>query len=349
MKASLAIFLLIALSSLSLSTADDSENNINGKIKTERYNCTDKGPLICENIQVFLVDTSTTIHSDNFEMTSVDRNEAVQGFYISQCNLENYHICAFQKNEKIKFLPINFWNKFPNLVVILAEVQMISRIRRENFMNLSKLRALGLSKNEIAHIEQGSFDDLTELKELSLSNNKLGKLNESTFRNLKNLKSLRLRSNGFTTLSPKLFENLMELKDLDISANSLEPLDENLFKSLVKIEEIRIEHCDLLSLPEKLFNNLHELKTLKADHNELTTLPLNLFANNINLVYVSLDFNKITKLSYQVFENLSNLAYLTLRQNTCIDRYYGHIWVSEFINEREKQQMKEELDTQCPN
>ncbi|KAG5669789.1 hypothetical protein PVAND_000082 [Polypedilum vanderplanki] len=328
-------------------TSIASESVINGELANERYNCTWDKRLICENILAYLVDDkSTIIDSEDFEMT-VDRNEYVEGFYFSQCTMENYHICAFQKNHKIKFLPIKISDKFPNFVVIFAEVKSFLKIRKDSFQNLNKLRKLALAKNNIETIETGSFDDLVELKTLTLSQNKIKNADENIFKNLVNLEESSIDNNEISVLNPKLFENLRKLKELDISANKLDSIHENLFKNLVNLETLEIQNCDLRSLPETIFENLPELKTLTASKNQLKTLPENLFKNNQN--FISLDFsrNKIQKLSYKTFENLPNIKYIALKGNECINADFGQWFKAELINDYQKNQLKNELNEKC--
>lgn len=97
---------------------------------------------------------AATIDSEGFTITT-PANESVDFFN------------AFL-NKKMQFLPENFAEKFPNLVVMWAPQCSIKKISKKNFQNLHKLRGIGLGDNRIEKIASDTFDGLVSLTHLFL-------------------------------------------------------------------------------------------------------------------------------------------------------------------------------------
>lgn len=102
-----------------------------------------------------LMDQSTSINTSRFTISSAP-DDSVGGL-------------NFVGNRKISYLPISIDKVFPNLIIINARACSIKLIMRANFINLSKLKALSLSYNQIEKIETKTFFGLTSLKYLDLS------------------------------------------------------------------------------------------------------------------------------------------------------------------------------------
>lgn len=71
-------------------------------------------------------------------------------------------------NKKIKFLPVDVPNTYPELQIYSALNCSIRTISKENFKGMSKLVILWLSYNRIEKINSNTFEDLTSMTELYL-------------------------------------------------------------------------------------------------------------------------------------------------------------------------------------
>lgn len=74
----------------------------------------------------------------------------------------------FANNEKIFYLPVLVYKKFPNLLRLNAINCSVREVRRENFERLNKLFAVNLSKNFIETIADDTFEHLSKLQEIDL-------------------------------------------------------------------------------------------------------------------------------------------------------------------------------------
>lgn len=102
---------------------------------------------------------NSTIDSNGFEIASL-RDESVEGLTLSH-------------NKMIRFLPEKIFEKFPNLLIYIANNCSLSRILKNNFKGLEKLKILSLSSNQIEIINSDTFEDLSSLEVLGLRKEKL--------------------------------------------------------------------------------------------------------------------------------------------------------------------------------
>lgn len=85
-------------------------------------------------------------------------------------NDETVYVIWFSSNGKIKYLPIQVSNSFPNLEIYNAENCTISEISKENFENLHNLQTLNLAGNQIEVVPDDAFEDLSILDRIDLGN-----------------------------------------------------------------------------------------------------------------------------------------------------------------------------------
>ena len=83
-----------------------------------------------------------------------------------------------------------------------------------------------------------AFTGLSELRALSLSRNELAELPESVFSDLSSLENLWLYRNRLTDLPAGLFSGLSALRTLSLSGNHLDSLPDGLFSDLVALEQL---------------------------------------------------------------------------------------------------------------
>lgn len=79
------------------------------------------------------------------------------------------HAVVFELNNKIEFLPIDVYEKFPNLEVYLSKEAAVKEISALNFGRLSNLKLLDLESNQIEFIPDDCFQGLFKLHQIYLS------------------------------------------------------------------------------------------------------------------------------------------------------------------------------------
>lgn len=151
-----------------------------------------------DNIKTCYMQRATSINSEDFRISPKD--ETMQGIWLDL-------------NKKIEFLPVGVSETFPNLLGISALSCSLKSLSKENFKNLTRLKAIWLGSNQITVISSDTFEDLIALQQLRLrkkrnfwcwnfSNfhrsdyNKIKSLNGRAFAGLNNLEDVWLEGNG---------------------------------------------------------------------------------------------------------------------------------------------------------
>ncbi|XP_068245091.1 toll-like receptor Tollo [Palaemon carinicauda] len=201
--------------------------------------------------------------------------------------------------------------------------------------NLSFLKIMDISKNEIVSIQPFLFRDLRNLEHLDISVNKMSGLSEGSFNGLSNLQTLNLSSNYIRTLSDGSFNGIPKIRELIISKNELNDIN-GIFAGLEHLEvldlaENNIKMFDYAFIPRLLmklilkrnriqklgnFFKVHGILTLEvidASHNAIQKLTEVSLPNTIREVI--LHNNEISVILPNTFRDKSALQVLDIRMN----------------------------------
>ncbi|XP_067361808.1 toll-like receptor 3 [Channa argus] len=123
---------------------------------------------------------------------------------------------------------------------------LLNKINREDFGNLSNLRILDLHSNLISHVNDESFIHLGTLTLLDMAFNKLTNLTANLFQGLSNLTRLDLTGNNIWFIQSSAFRFLTSLQTVI--------LDENKLQQITDIQPIlQLPHLQELSIVENQF------------------------------------------------------------------------------------------------
>ena len=177
---------------------------------------------------------------------------------------------------------------------------------------LSNLKLLDMSGNNITEIDGNLLKGLSSLVELDLSKNKI-KFIPNSIQFLVFLEVLKFSNNQLLEI-PEELGCLTRLKKLFLNENSLQFLPKNIFSKMIGLEEIyiyknRLENiCDTSS---SIFDNMKHLKFLDIHSNYLTIF--NIFTEMPILDSLLLSYNQISKI--KGLDQCSNLTNLDLNNN----------------------------------
>ena len=157
-------------------------------------------------------------------------------------------------------------------------------------------------------------------------------VHEEHFKGLHKLKHLNLGRNEIESINGDSFKDLKELGFLGLSHNKIKTIDPNLLQSLEALRSFGIDYNQIEFLDEQIFDNLRNLKSIRLDYNKLSTIPADLFKNNLKLELIWLNENKIQTISSTMFDHLKNLTSLGLRNNDCVNDFYGSKQFNEMKN-----------------
>ncbi|KAF2903356.1 hypothetical protein ILUMI_02823 [Ignelater luminosus] len=159
---------------------------------------------------------------------------------------------------------------FPYLFHLGLTHCVIPNLLNVSFSGLERLQSLDLSRSELKHLPDPEIAfNLTSLKALDLSNNEIRVIESSPFRTLTSLEVLNLSANVIDTLAENSFSGLSKLQCLDISSNKLVTLHSDAFIPLNTLQHLNLSNNLLEVLDESCLSSLQRLQQLDVSWNRL--------------------------------------------------------------------------------
>ena len=202
-----------------------------------------------------------------------------------------------------------------DVVWIVIESNLITKIQANLFHQLSQCTILSLRDNQIDAVEAGAFNGLVNLINLDLSNNQLKQLDANMFTDLKNCTYLHLDDNLIQEIEPGSFNGLSNLEQLDLCNNKLIILKADMFQGLVALESLNLCHNGIFLIDDNTFAHMKKLQSLSLHHNDLTTLSPGTFSGLESLETLNLEGNHLTSLPGDLFNDQPRPLRLNLYNN----------------------------------
>lgn len=295
------------------------------------------GPLLPPQVakQIVTYSKLKTLCLTNNELEDLNdflSNKSVESIFLTQ--------------NRFKALPINFFERFPQLKTLYLDCNFIETIpslqaERLTMLTLSlnniktldtsnycfpQLRALDLSKNQIEKIPKDFSKRFPKLNSLNLNYNLITDIPENDSENEvfpKTLKDIKITNNliekvpnSITSLPILAFLNLHrnKLKEIPKLPETIVTLNvsRNMIEkfeeqSLPNLKELIIYSNELTSFPVEI--KTEKIETLKAHHNHFTDFDITSLSNTITLIDIS--FNKIERIPNDFFNVFSNIQEFT--------------------------------------
>ncbi|KAM4617663.1 leucine-rich repeat and fibronectin type-III domain-containing protein 4 isoform 1-T2 [Discoglossus pictus] len=177
-------------------------------------------------------------------------------------------LCA---NKGLLYVPPNIDRRTVELR--LAD-NFIRMVEQEDFLNMTGLVDLTLSRNTLDNIKPYAFGDLESLRSLHLDGNRLTVIHEEALRGMLNLQHLIINNNQLITIPVATFDDfLLSLEDLDLSYNNLITVPWEAIQNMVSLHTLNLDHNLIDFVMEGTFSELYKLSRLDMTSNRLHTLP----------------------------------------------------------------------------
>ncbi|XP_063992032.1 protein artichoke-like [Diachasmimorpha longicaudata] len=212
-----------------------------------------------------------------------------------------------------------FLSNLKSLNYLDISTNVISKIPRGVFQNLTDLRVLNVANNLLEYIPD--LCSMRNLENLNFSRNELHDIPVQTFCNSSILKSIDVSENDISEIIWDVFNRLSSLTTLDLSWNSINNItlqsDHRVSTGLSKLEYLDLSNNHLRSIPEEAFQNLANLSSLKLDNNEMTDIPNLCHFKKLETLHFRL--NDINKIEQNAFCNLPNLKHIDIAYNKIVE------------------------------
>lgn len=192
----------------------------------------------------------------------------------------------------------------------------ISGTLPSSLSDLSQLRLIALSNNEMSGTIPKSWSTMNNLQYLFLDDNRLsGSLD--VLQNMTNLTNVYLQGNKFTgTIDYSFFSRLTSLVQLDISNNTFRGTLPSHFFSFSELEVLDMSRNQLTGdLPsESMTLTKSKLQHLALNFNNITG-PIPNTIKLPNITHLDLSSNQLTRTIPSALGEMANLTYLFLGRN----------------------------------
>jgi len=184
------------------------------------------------------------------------------------CAIILRNIIDFIENEKYKNdqdeqLIVRMIDKLTFIKELNFFKQYLStKIGNNLLCNLSELKKLTFSYNNIEIFQDRCFANQNKLIHLNLSSNKIKKISSETFFGLKSLTTLSIGLNRISEIEDDCFKHLNNLESLSLSFNQIVKINKNTFSKLDQLIDLRLNFNKINEIHDDSFNNLTNLKNL---------------------------------------------------------------------------------------
>ena len=216
-----------------------------------------------------------------------------------------------------EFVNVNLFGFQKNLTFLNLSNNLVLKLEKGFFQNLTRLEKLDLSSNYLDSFgDEDIFIGLKSLTVLNLSSNYIKALSKTFLKNLFSLKNLNLRNNGLKYMEAFAFKDLKQLDELNLESNKLNSIPEtDTFAYLSKLKQLNLNSNNFKSINETLKANLKHLISLESllmANNYIEYLNGNDFEFNPGLKTIDLNFNQIKFIHLETFSKLKSLSSLFL-------------------------------------
>lgn len=185
----------------------------------------------------------------------------------------------------------------------------IIEIPKNTFPKLYELHTIDLSHNNLTNIFNGVFQTLFSLRSLNLSSNQMGEIKAATFGTLPTLLEMHLDRNGLRAVARGAFTKLSSLRSLTVAHNELP----RIFDIPISLNALYMRDNRVTDIPIRTWPVMNSLLDLDLRDNALgDRLNGDSFSGLITLRYLKLSNNNITIIPRDAFTILSTLQYLYL-------------------------------------
>lgn len=152
----------------------------------------------------------------------------------------------------------------------------------------NKIQWLSVSENQMASF---NGQNLTILKFLDLSCNNVENSSEIHLSELNELEYVNLAGNQLSIIHRNVFEKSIKLKVVNLSYNRLKSINTNTFRDLVNIEGLDLSCNQITYMENDSFSHLTKLQNLDLSQNHIDATSLRAIQEIPNLIKLSIAFN----------------------------------------------------------
>lgn len=244
-----------------------------------------------------------------------NRVAALSSDILGSIQAEDIRYMSLSRNV-IRELPGGSFQSFKKLLFLDLSGNSLAILNAEMFVGLeNSLMELKLGQNKITNIGNISLQ-LTQLRRLDLSFNNIVDIPRNAFEGVENLLYLNLSNNHHLAPMPvSIINSLVKLQTFDLSNVGLRTVQPELFSKSPNLKLIYLKNNKINELTEGTFNNLRNLTTVDLSYNNIMTIKAGTFVNAMNIRFLSLKGNQLSAFRGEIFNTGTGLEEIDISDN----------------------------------
>ena len=170
------------------------------------------------------------------------------------------------------------------------------------------VRYLQMRRNNLTDLKRETFVDATKIDTLILDENQIHRIEDDTFSRMAHLQQLWLNDNHLETIPRPLPPSLLRLL---LESNRIREVT-NVFPSRSQMNTMSLVGNQISKLSHDAFGRLTKLKNLDLSNNRIPRIYSQTFANNSELASLGLNKNPLRYFQDKCFHGLISLRFLSL-------------------------------------
>ena len=143
-------------------------------------------------------------------------------------------------DQHILFMPFKLAENFPKLDTIFVNHSGLSKLSKNDFESLDRLKFLTITFNNISTIDDRTFDSVPQIEYLNLASNNIQSLPEEIFMTLIQLQTLDLSDNLLKTLSTNVLPAYNDIESFYAQNNHIELINVAVIRRLREAKFINL-------------------------------------------------------------------------------------------------------------
>lgn len=192
---------------------------------------------------------------------------------------------VFEGTEKLRLVDLtdNYLTEFPGVALtrhaatlthLDLSANRIRLLENDDFVKLSVLQTLNLSRNEISNLAPGTFLGLRRLRHLDMGVNSLRAIEDDAFEGLDALEKLILTDNNILLVPASALGRLPRMVSLQLDYNRIAAVSGDIVGSVAeRAEHLSLARNVIRELPDGTFRRCRRLRKLDLGGNLLAGVP----------------------------------------------------------------------------
>lgn len=249
-----------------------------------------------------------TLDRTNQNWTSLDHDEITTNLKLTQIDVSDNNITELNSTMLVEHRYLE--------VLILSRNKFYDFPPDKSFLSSITLERFECRSCAITTIYNATFSELTKLRELDLSGNDLSVIQPAAFSTQFFLQKLNFDFNKLTSLPVNLLKQSKVNASISLNDNSdfnFQP-NEVLIKSKT-LREFRCSHCGITALYAETFSEMPNIEIIDLNNNKISTITAKMLDKNRNLLSLSVEQNNISDFPQSVFDAVPVLTSLCIDGN----------------------------------